>query len=34
VYFLPLLMGLPFPSSWFFRDLGGFRPWTWFRTWI
>jgi dolichyl-phosphate-mannose-protein mannosyltransferase len=33
-YFLPLLMGLPFPSAWFFQDLGGFRPWTWFRTWV
>jgi dolichyl-phosphate-mannose-protein mannosyltransferase len=35
VYFLPLFMGLPFPASWFFQDIGGRPgPWTWFRTWI
>jgi dolichyl-phosphate-mannose--protein O-mannosyl transferase len=34
VYFLPLLIGISFPAAWFFRDLGGFRPWTWFRTWV
>jgi dolichyl-phosphate-mannose--protein O-mannosyl transferase len=35
VYFLPLLLGIPFPASWFFHDFGrGFRPWTWFPTWI
>lgn len=34
LYFLPVLMGLPFPARWFFLDLGGFKPWTWFRTWV
>ena len=35
LYFLPLLIGIPFPSSWFFRDLGlGVKPWSWFRSWI
>jgi dolichyl-phosphate-mannose-protein mannosyltransferase len=34
VYFLPVLIGFPFPARWFFRDLGGFKPWTWFRTWV
>ena len=34
VYFLPVLIGLPFPARWFFLDLGGFKPWTWFRTWV
>jgi len=34
VYFLPVLMGLPFPARWFFFSLGGFKPWTWFRTWV
>jgi dolichyl-phosphate-mannose--protein O-mannosyl transferase len=35
VYFLPLLIGYPFPASWFFKNLGfGVRPWSWFRSWI
>lgn len=35
LYFLPLLIGYPFPASWFFRNLGGgVRPWSWFRSWI
>ena len=35
LYFLPLLIGYPFPASWFFQNLGGgVRPWSWFRTWI
>jgi dolichyl-phosphate-mannose--protein O-mannosyl transferase len=35
VYFLPLLLGLGFPSSWFFHELGfGVKPWSWFRSWI
>jgi dolichyl-phosphate-mannose--protein O-mannosyl transferase len=34
VFFLPLLVALPFPSSWFYKSLGGVRPWTWFSTWI
>lgn len=35
LYFLPLLLGLPFPSRWFFHDLGfGVKPWSWFRSWI
>jgi dolichyl-phosphate-mannose--protein O-mannosyl transferase len=35
LYFLPLLIGYPFPASWFFHNLGfGVRPWSWFRTWI
>ncbi len=35
VLFLPLLMGLSIPSSWFFHRFGGlFGAWTWFRTWV
>lgn len=35
LFFLPLLIGLPLPSGWFFHDLGfGVKPWSWFRTWI
>ena len=34
-YFLPLLIGYPFPQKWFFKDLGfGIKPWTWLRTWV
>ena len=34
IVFLPLLMGLPVPSSWFFSRLGGVGLWTWFPSWI
>jgi len=34
LYFLPVLIGLPFPARWFFLNLGGFKPWTWFPTWV
>ena len=35
VYFLPLLIGLWIPASWFFQNLGlGVKPWSWFRSWI
>jgi dolichyl-phosphate-mannose--protein O-mannosyl transferase len=35
LYFLPLLLGIPFPASWFFRNLGlGIKPWSWFPSWI
>ncbi len=35
IYFLPVLLGVPFPARWFFRDIGlGVKPWSWFRSWI
>jgi len=34
-FFLPFLAAIPVPESWYyFRILGGVRPWTWFRTWV
>lgn len=33
VFFLPVLLGLGVPSGWFFGELG-FKPWSWFRSWI
>jgi len=35
LFFVPLLIALPIPSATFFRKLpGGFKPWTWFPTWV
>jgi len=35
LFFLPFLVALPVPASWYFRDLGGgVRPWTWFEKWV
>jgi dolichyl-phosphate-mannose--protein O-mannosyl transferase len=34
LFFLPFLMGLPLPASWYYYDIRGVRPWTWFRTWV
>jgi dolichyl-phosphate-mannose-protein mannosyltransferase len=34
-FFLPFLAAIPVPESWYyFRVIGGVRPWTWFRTWV
>ncbi len=34
-FFLPFLMGLPIPASWYYYDIhNGVRPWTWFPTWV
>ena len=34
-FFLPFLAAIPVPESWYyFRIVGGVRPWTWFRTWV
>lgn len=34
-FFLPFLIALPVPASWYFHDLGGgVRPWTWFPKWV
>jgi dolichyl-phosphate-mannose--protein O-mannosyl transferase len=34
-FFLPFLAAIPVPESWYyFRVVGGVRPWTWFRTWV
>jgi len=32
--FVPLLTGVPIPSSWFFARLAGVGVWTWFPSWI
>jgi dolichyl-phosphate-mannose-protein mannosyltransferase len=34
VFFLPFLLSWPIPLSWFYFDIRGFRPWTWFPTWV
>ena len=38
LFFLPFLMGLPIPSSWYYLELfgkgSGIRPWTWFPKWV
>jgi dolichyl-phosphate-mannose-protein mannosyltransferase len=35
LFFLPFLIALPVPASWYFLDLGrGVRPWTWFPKWV
>ena len=33
-YFLPFLLALPVPASWYYFDIRGWRPWTWFPTWV
>jgi dolichyl-phosphate-mannose-protein mannosyltransferase len=35
-FFLPFLVALPVPASWYYKYLwdGGPRPWTWFPTWV
>jgi dolichyl-phosphate-mannose--protein O-mannosyl transferase len=34
-FFLPFLMCLPIPASWYYYDIhNGVRPWTWFPTWV
>ena len=33
-FFLPFLLALPVPVSWYYFSLGGWRPWTWFSTWV
>ena len=34
-FFLPFLIALPVPSSWYYFDIWhGARPWTWFPTWV
>jgi dolichyl-phosphate-mannose--protein O-mannosyl transferase len=35
LFFLPVLIALPLPAkAFFFEILPGFRPWTWFPTWV
>jgi dolichyl-phosphate-mannose-protein mannosyltransferase len=35
LFFTPLLMGLPLPTSWFYFRVGrAIGPWSWFRSWI
>jgi dolichyl-phosphate-mannose--protein O-mannosyl transferase len=33
-FFLPFLLALPVPTSWYYFDIKGWRPWTWFPTWV
>jgi dolichyl-phosphate-mannose-protein mannosyltransferase len=33
-FFLPFLLALPIPISWYYFDIRGWRPWTWFPTWV
>ena len=38
LFFVPFLMGLPTPASWYYFELfgpgSGIRPWTWFPKWV
>jgi dolichyl-phosphate-mannose--protein O-mannosyl transferase len=35
LFFLPFLVAMPVPASWYFFDIGGgVRPWTWFEKWV
>jgi len=34
VFFYPFLTALPVPAPWYYYDLHGVRPWTWFKTWV
>jgi len=34
VFFLPFLLAIPIPMSWYYFDIHGWRPWTWFPTWV
>jgi hypothetical protein len=38
LFFLPFLMGLPTPASWYYFEIfgqgSGVRPWTWFPKWV
>jgi dolichyl-phosphate-mannose-protein mannosyltransferase len=33
-FFLPFLLAVPIPTSWYYFDIRGWRPWTWFPTWV
>ena len=33
-FFLPFLLALPIPTSWYYFEIRGWRPWTWFPTWV
>ncbi len=33
-FFLPFLLAIPVPMSWYYFDVHGWRPWTWFPTWV
>ena len=34
IFFLPFLLALPIPTSWYYFEIRGWRPWTWFPTWV
>jgi hypothetical protein len=34
LFFYPFLTGDPVPAPWYYYDLHGVRPWTWFKTWV
>ncbi len=34
LFFFPFLTGYPVPAPWYYYDLHGVRPWTWFKTWV
>jgi dolichyl-phosphate-mannose-protein mannosyltransferase len=33
-FFLPFLLAMPVPAPWYYFDIHGWRPWTWFPTWV
>jgi len=34
LFFLPFLVALPVPASWYYFQILGRRPWTWLSTWV
>jgi dolichyl-phosphate-mannose--protein O-mannosyl transferase len=34
LYFFPFLTALPVPLQWYYHSVQGWRPWTWFSTWV
>jgi dolichyl-phosphate-mannose--protein O-mannosyl transferase len=34
LFFYPFLAAVPVPASWYYYNLLGVRPWTWFKTWV
>jgi dolichyl-phosphate-mannose-protein mannosyltransferase len=34
LFFYPFLTAIPVPASWYYYNVLGVRPWTWFKTWV
>jgi dolichyl-phosphate-mannose--protein O-mannosyl transferase len=33
-FFLPFLLAFPVPTTWYYFEIKGWRPWTWFPSWV